>query len=515
MNATRLLTQRLLKGGIRLASPLVEQILRNDALRRVVFDELEHRLLSLRVEEDPRRPPRVQQDKVDMIRALIASIDRALERRQISPQVLRKVLRNFLFDFLLLQDERRQEAIRAFKERHEGAFPPTTIVISPTKSCNLRCIGCYANSGPSTERLEWEVFDRIVTEAKTLWGIRFFTISGGEPLVYRSDGKTVLDLAAKHEECFFMMYTNGTLINERRAKRMAEVGNLTPAISVEGFEARTDERRGRGVFRRILEAMACLREAGVPFGISLTATRHNAEEILSDEFIDFFFEEQQVVYGWLFQYMPIGRGFTLELLPTPEQRLWMWRRTWQIIRERKIMLTDFWNCGTVSDGCISAGRSGGYLYIDWNGRVMPCVFVPYSPANIHDIYRQGGTLDDLYDLPYFQGIRHWQWEYAFGKTKPREHQNWILPCPIRDHHEVARELIDRYHPEPEDESAAEALEDEEYYRGMLAYGEALRKVFDPVWEEEYLSLHPDEKGKGSDAAERKQGNGQSSLSAVP
>jgi len=224
----------------------------------------------------------------------------------------------------------------------------------------------------------------------------------------------------------------------------------------------------------------------VPFGISLTATRYNAEEILSDEFIDFFFEEQQAVYGWLFQYMPIGRSYTLDLLVTPEQRLWMWRRMWRIVRERRIMLADFWNSGTVSSGCIAAGRSGGYLYIDWNGKVMPCVFVPYSAANIHEIYGNGGTLDDIYALPYFRAIRQWQWNYGYGKERPEEHGNWLLPCSLRDHFGMGRRLIDVYRPEPEDAAAAAALQDGQYYEGMMAYNEELHRVLDPVWEEEYL-----------------------------
>jgi hypothetical protein len=43
--------------------------------------------------------------------------------------------------------------------------------------------------------------------------------------------------------------------------------------------------------RAPLAAMGHLRSAGVPFGISLTATRENAEEILSDRCINFFFDE--------------------------------------------------------------------------------------------------------------------------------------------------------------------------------------------------------------------------------
>jgi len=94
--------------------------------------------------------------------------------------------------------------------------------------------------------------------------------------------------AEKHPDVLFMFYTNGTLIDEKTAQRIAALGNVTPAISVEGWHERTDERRGVGVFDKILAAMEQLRKAGVFFGISLTATRHNVEEILSEEFIDYF-----------------------------------------------------------------------------------------------------------------------------------------------------------------------------------------------------------------------------------
>ena len=489
MISKEVLVHRLAVGNLSFTSSLAEQALWSDTLRSIMMNQLErHILVQVEANSAPGRPIQVIQDKVDMTRAMIRSINRAVERKQISRHVLHRLLRTLFANVILKQEEEKLQLAReSFATRHDGQAPPATMVISPTKACNLHCIGCYASSGMGTnERLEWNVFDRIITEAKTLWGLRFFTISGGEPLAYRSDGKDLLEMVAKHNDCFFLMYTNGTLIDERMAERMAEVGNLIPAISVEGFESLTDERRGIGVFQRILAAMANLRRAGVPFGISLTGTRYNAEEILSDDFIDFFFDEQQAIFGWLFQYMPIGRSYTLELLVTPEQRLWMWRRTWQIIRERHIMLADFWNCGTVSDGCIAASRGSGYLYIDWNGKVMPCVFVPYSPANIQEIYRAGGTLDNIYDLPYFQAIRQWQWDYGLGKERPEDHGNWLISCSLRDHYGVGRELIDRYHPEPEDEAAADALQDGNYYEGMMDYDEALNKLFDPVWKQEYL-----------------------------
>lgn len=351
------------------------------------------------------------------------------------------------------------------------------MTISPGKACNLHCTGCYANAGENTiEKLSWDTFDSIITEAKTLWGVHFLVISGGEPMAYRSDGKGILDAAEKHPDVFFMMYTNGTLITDKVAERMAKLGNISPAFSLEGWRERTDERRGTGVFDKVVAAMDRLRQVGVPFGISLTATRHNAEEILSDEFMDFCFNEQGAIYGWLFHYMPIGRSFTLDLMPTPEQIKWMWQRAWDVIRERHIFLADFWNHGTVSDGCIAAGRTrgSGYFYIDWNGAISPCVFVPYSPVNVNDLYAKGKTLSDAWSEPFFSGIRNWQENYWQDKG------NWLAPCIIRDHHADLRHLIAQHEPDPTDESARAALLDPDYARGLAEYDEKYQSLSGPL-----------------------------------
>ena len=485
---------RFKKNGSRIASSLVERGLLSDSLRDTVMNLLEKQVLArLKSGFDPRRPERVYRDQEDMVLALLGSARRALERGQISRPALHGLLRTLLAQVAFRQDGTLKAAEEQFAKRHEGQAPPLFLVISPTKTCNLRCLGCYASaaSGAGQELLEWELFDRILSEAEDLWGVRFFTLSGGEPLLYHSKGKGLLDMISRHSSSFFLMFTNGTLIDQGAAERLAGAGNLIPAISVEGFQDRTDERRGAGTFRRVLRAMAHLRRAGVPFGVSLTATHRNAEELLSDEFIEFFFEGQQAIFGWLFQYMPIGRGYDPHLIVTPEQRLWMWRRTWQIIREREIMLADFWNCSTVSNGCIAAGRSGGggYLYIDWNGKVMPCVFVPYSAGNLREIYARGGTLDDIYEAPYFRAIREWQWDYALGKDRPEDYGNWLTPCSLRDHYETGRKLIDEHRAEPEDEAAGRALKDGAYYDAMITYDHELYRLFDPVWEQEYHAPH--------------------------
>jgi hypothetical protein len=234
--------------------------------------------------------------------------------------------------------------------------------------------------------------------------------------------------------------------------------------------------------------MERLHREKVLFGISMTATRENSEHLLSDEVVDFYFHRMGALFGWLFHYMPIGRAYTLELLPTPEQRLWMWRRAWQLVYERHLFLADFWNSGTASLGCISAGHEGGYMTVDWNGKVSPCVFIPYSPLNIRDVYAHGKTLVDVWLHPFFARLRSWQDQYSNEKryTKGSRHGNWMMPCPIRDHYDEFFEILREFGPEPVDENAREAMHDPAYRRGMIEYDRAVACLFDPIWKKKYM-----------------------------
>ena len=54
----------------------------------------------------------------------------------------------------------------------------------------------------------------------------------GEPLVRKKD---IIKLCEKHTDCYFLAFTNGTLIDEAFADDMLRVGNFAPAISVASF----------------------------------------------------------------------------------------------------------------------------------------------------------------------------------------------------------------------------------------------------------------------------------------
>ncbi|MGB9893122.1 MAG: radical SAM/SPASM domain-containing protein [Candidatus Saccharicenans sp.] len=431
------------------------------------------------------KPPGAVRDRLEAGVAIMRTVSRAILEDRISKQTIQKLLNVLLAEAIIKEGDHRARI--AFENQY-GTTPASFVLISPTKKCNLFCIGCYADSDRTEIKLSYPILERILSEARSLWGSRFFVISGGEPLLYEDEGKGVMDLVEKFNDCFFLMYTNGTLIDQNVARRMAEAGNIMPAISVEGKRETTEKRRGWGVFDRILKAMDYLRQEKVFYGISLTVTKDNAYEVFSDEVMDYYFDQLKVNFAWAFQYMPIGRAYTLDLLPTPEQRLWMFQRAWQLVYEKHRFLIDFWNSGTATHGCIAAGRSGGYMVINWDGTVTPCVFVPYSPVNINEIYSHGGNLNDAWSNPFFADIRKWQRDYGYRRHHQKEGpvKNWIMPCPMRDHFRDMYELLKKHRPRPIDENAAEALKDPEYYKGLTEYNVQVAALLDPVWEEKYV-----------------------------
>ncbi|BAS26468.1 radical SAM protein [Limnochorda pilosa] len=329
-----------------------------------------------------------------------------------NPRMLRNVAVNWGVRDILRGGEERQAA----SERLEVPVPHF-LLVDPTEACNLRCTGCWAGEY-AVHTLPLERLDRLCSEAEEL-GIHWMVLSGGEPFAY----KHLLELLERHPEMIFMAYTNGTLIDERVADRLAELGNLTPAISLEGFREATDARRGEGVFDQVMAAMDRLTERGVLHGASVTVTRRNVEELFSDAFIDLLIEKG-VLYVWSFHYIPIGRDPDVSLMLLPEQRAWMVHRVREIRRTRPILIADFWNDGHAVGGCIAGGRQ--YLHINAKGDAEPCAFAHFATENVLE-----KPLAEALRSPLFA---------AFRARQPFN-RNHLVPCPIIDNPQALRAMV--------------------------------------------------------------------------
>ncbi len=381
---------------------------------------------------------------------------------EIAPSYKKGLVMNFFINSGLLGIPYQYE-----KAEELGVDVPWTILIDPTSGCNLNCTGCWAGKYSQSDKLDFETIDRIIQEAKDL-GIYFFVLSGGEPTVY----PRLFDIFEKHDDCGFMMYTNGTLIDEEMADKMLEVGNVSPAISLEGWKEATDERRGEGVFDKVMATMDRLRERGIVFGVSLTATRNNVKELFSDEYIDFLIEKG-ATYAWAFHYVPIGREPNLDLMLTPEQRSWMAERAPELRQNKPLFLADFWNDGTFTNGCIAGGRR--YFHINAKGEVEPCAFVHFAVDNIKE-----KSLEEVLQNSLFK---------EYQKRQPFN-ENMLMPCPIIDNPEELREMVKESGAKPT-HPGADSLFDEDIANGL--------EDLSSRWEEKSKPIDKERKNKFSKA----------------
>ena len=376
----------------------------------------------------------------------------------------KKLINNLLLKAGIFGKERQHE----FAKR-EGFNPPWFLLISPTMKCNLNCIGCSTREFNPSIELPRETIDRVLNEAKNKMGIYFIVTLGGEMFV-RED---MFDIWKAHNDMYFQVYSNGTLIDKKVAKKLAEVGNVLVCLSVEGFQEQTDYRRGKGVWDKVMQAMDNLREAGVPFGFSATMTRYNADLITSDEFIDLMIDKGCSI-GWYFQYIPIGKNPDISLMPTPEQRNDLRKMVRRVRSTKPLFLGDFWNDGPYSQGCL-AGRT--YLHINNKGDVEPCGFVHFAVdgLNVHE-----KSLTEILKAPFYTTMRK---RIQAVDAEDAYSDNLLTPCQIIDQPWVLRGLVKEFGAHATD--GGDALLSGDTAKALDKYSKEIHILYDKIWQEEY------------------------------
>ncbi len=375
------------------------------------------------------------------------------------PPENRKTIFNTLFNHAWFIGGKRRDRY----ERERGFRPPFLMILSPTWQCNLKCAGCFALGYQRNPGLSRDLVMRILDECEEL-GIYFITVLGGEPFVY----PYLFDMMEAHPNIFWKIYTNGTLVDREKAQRIAELGNAVVIVSIEGYEEETDRWRGKGVFRKIMDAMDHLREARVLFGASATVTRHNVETVSSDKFIDMLIDKG-IIAQMYFLYLPVNGKADFSLMVTPEQRNHLRKRDIEIRRTRPLFVLDFWNDGPHVSGCIAAGRR--YFHVNANGDVEPCVYTHVAVDNIKNV-----SLAEALDSELFRSIR---------RRQPHN-ENHLRPCMIIDNPHVMREVIQESHPYFTHNGADEIYTERK--GEMDRYAKTFGKLADEVWEKEYV--HP-------------------------
>ena len=391
-------------------------------------------------------PPKMMERKIAAIRMVGEMVKRTLPR--LAPEVQRKLVFNMWYHQITRGEEIREK----YKAAH-GEWPPTLLVISPSMRCNLRCEGCYAAEYQKYGELTKDELVDLIRQGRDDFGIHFYTILGGEPTAW----PPLWECIEANPDVFFQVFTHGQLIDDEMAKRAAKLGNVMFAISIEGGPNETDARRGPGSYDRIAASMKRLREAGVLFGFSGTHTTKNHSAMAGAAFYKDMLEKG-CAFGWVFQYCPIGRKPTMDLVPTPEQRLERFRTICKFRDENPLVVFDFWCDGEITDGCMAYGRR--YLHILSSGMVEPCVFVHFAKDNVRE-----KRLVEIVQSDFFREAR--------GKAPFNTDRR--APCSFIDSPDFLRDLVAKYNLKPTHEGAesivgelhAPLKERSEKYKKML------------------------------------------------
>ncbi|NLO83904.1 MAG: radical SAM protein [Clostridiales bacterium] len=373
--------------------------------------------------------------------------------------------RNFILNSAIIGLDRQIK----FKKEH-NCNVPWAILLDPTSACNLSCIGCWAAEYGNQLNMSFDELDSIISQGKEM-GTYMYIYSGGEPLVRKAD---IIRLCEKHDDCMFLAFTNGTLIDEAFVDEMLRVRNFGPAISIEGDRESTDARRGVGTYDKVIKAMKLLKEKKLIFGASLCYTSHNTDVIGSEEYFDFLID-QGCKFAWYFTYMPVGVGAPTDLIATAEQRAYMYQQIRKFRNETataKPMFTmDFWNDGEYVKGCIAGGRC--YLHINANGDIEPCAFIHYSDSNIRT-----HTLLEAYQNPLFT---------AYKEGQPFN-DNHLRPCPLLDNQGALADMVHASGAYSTDMAAKEDVDD------LTAKCKTAAENWTPVADQLWTKSHPELEG---------------------
>jgi radical SAM protein with 4Fe4S-binding SPASM domain len=208
-------------------------------------------------------------------------------------------------DFLFRTDRVLQHTA-ANAEQPAFLDVPKIVYYAVSDLCNLACSFCYADSkraepykGNTARSLK--IVDRLI-------GINVanLILSGGEPLL-REDFFDIVEYA-KDKDLFVGVTTNGTLLGPHEATRMRDSAIDYVQISIESYdEAEHDSLRGKGTYRKCIDAIKLLKERGFQQNqlyVTATTTRKNISALNR---YAAFAEDLGVTPGLSF-FQPVGRG---------------------------------------------------------------------------------------------------------------------------------------------------------------------------------------------------------------
>jgi len=152
---------------------------------------------------------------------------------------------------------------------------PLSVQLDLTYRCNERCIHCYLDHEDHGEMTTAEILGLLDQLAAA--GVFFLNVSGGEIFI-RPDLFTIIEHARKLQFSV-KLKTNGVMIREAKARRIAALGVEAVQISLYSHDAATHDKITKlpGSFKRTVEGARLLRDAGVKVIFANVLMQQNAD----------------------------------------------------------------------------------------------------------------------------------------------------------------------------------------------------------------------------------------------
>jgi len=202
----------------------------------------------------------------------------------VSVKTLKQILCNLEYAQIIAWEKPAKTKIELHQPKTLGVWLHTT------NQCNLKCEYCYVHKSMAHMNLERgkQIIAKILTNAKEhQFETVKFKYSGGEVLLrFDEVMKLVTYGKAKAREIGIksehVLLTNAVLLTPEKAKVIKKAG-IRVMVSLDGLKKHHDQIRifpgGMGSFQYVWQGISILLRARVPFNVSVTVTKKNAEGI--------------------------------------------------------------------------------------------------------------------------------------------------------------------------------------------------------------------------------------------
>lgn len=163
---------------------------------------------------------------------------------------------------------------------YEGTkFYPAVVALEVTLRCNMKCLHCgsSANTQPRDSELSLDQWKDVVDQLLDM-GTEYFTLSGGEPFVWRYWKDLSQHIAKKGKT--LSIVSNGYLIMNDDIEFLKNIGMWNIGLSVDGLKSSHDHIRGiEGSFLRVIGSILRFKRAGIKVVVSTSVNQINFNDL--------------------------------------------------------------------------------------------------------------------------------------------------------------------------------------------------------------------------------------------